>query len=1108
MNEEDNFIDIKTKERMDFLFNNDLEKMQKEFIDKKEKSCVKIIKNEKKDNNNNETNNIIYNNMYMNKNNKISKLKGKKKIKDVITLDIPIMPRNNYINEKNINKQSLFDKNFNNLKKTEIKNLDKNTGLPQTFKLNNLEEMNNNLNKIEKDKKDENNDLKKEDDMKNIPYKNEEYEKINIENIKKIQNMTKEEIDENTKEIFEKIPTSLIEKMKKGLITKLLKKENKNTENKNQEFLNSHNNNINNNKINEDNKNNYSNKTKKISNNNINQNKEEILYSYNGKTIKVTKNIQNNNNINKNNNIDFTHLTFNELELDNKYFSLLEIYNLLSSSNPFQIILGLKILNNLINLKLYLKDDDFSSKLYSFINALYYLIDNKNINIKILSLNIFETLLKNFFEDDYKQFKFNCYLLGNFPSFIIINYDNLSKNLKKCKINLINLINNFDKNLIQSIFSSNNKEIKNFYINILFFILYINGKIKNLNYYLDNEEFLNEIKNNQKIFKLFLILSNKDDLNLNKEKLEKYIKNKFLFNFILKIRGINFTSQIDNKMELKNINQKIYKLNYLLLFNDNIENNISDQIYLKENNIILLSKILYSKINYCTNTNNNLESDDFLPLFTNDSQIKFFESYYNKIINEIKDNNNKLDYFSKLCNYYYLKTFFYAYYKFNKYPKLINYKKFYINLNDILNLFPIINKELDNILFLLNNLIDKKERILFLYKYEIFLELCLNYVKIFIKNYELNLKNFSIFLIKLSELINKGDEYYYNKYIKIIKNILSRKFNNLNSIFNNKIKIDYNSIDIDLNFYLDSNENLRKSIFYKKYYIFNNNFEYLIDLINFIPYNSNDLIIDSKYFPFENNFIFQIIFNKNAKLDIKLNYFKILMILYYSENDYEYFKTITNFEIMIKFILNLRLVDFYDNKELYNTFECFVINFILLNDLNNINILDTDSNKVLLHNFFDIFEELIDYNKLYILLKITPILILFIHSKNIKNKNNKLKYIISDKYSKNIENFIYENIFYLLDIKNDFFITDEIKNNIIDYLIKNISFNNSLFYENIILSYLRINNNYENKKNTFIEIYILQLLNYFSINIDESFIKKIFKDKKILTNIIEAKFNK
>ena len=133
---------------------------------------------------------------------------------------------------------------------------------------------------------------------------------------------------------------------------------------------------------------------------------------------------------------------------------------------------------------------------------------------------------------------------------------------------------------------------------------------------------------------------------------------------------------------------------------------------------------------------------------------------------------------------------------------------------------------------------------------------------------------------------------------------------------------------------------------------------------------------------------------------------------------------------------------------------------------------------------------------------------MFIHSKNIKNKNNKLKYIISDKYSKNIENFIYENIFYLLDIKNDFFITDEIKNNIIDYLIKNISFNNSLFYENIILSYLRINNNYENKKNTFIEIYILQLLNYFSINIDESFIKKIFKDKKILTNIIEAKFNK
>ena len=57
MNDENNLIEMKTKERMKFLFNDDLENMQKEFLEKKEKSCVKIIKNENNNNNNNNNNN-------------------------------------------------------------------------------------------------------------------------------------------------------------------------------------------------------------------------------------------------------------------------------------------------------------------------------------------------------------------------------------------------------------------------------------------------------------------------------------------------------------------------------------------------------------------------------------------------------------------------------------------------------------------------------------------------------------------------------------------------------------------------------------------------------------------------------------------------------------------------------------------------------------------------------------------------------------------------------------------------------------------------------------------------------------------------------------------
>ena len=83
----------------------------------------------------------------------------------------------------------------------------------------------------------------------------------------------------------------------------------------------------------------------------------------------------------------------------------------------------------------------------------------------------------------------------------------------------------------------------------------------------------------------------------------------------------------------------------------------------------------------------------------------------------------------------------------------------------------------------------KEEKYIFLYKFESFLSMCLNYIKCFIKNYEkkYEIKNISTFLIKLSELINKGNEYYYNKYIKFIKNIIGRKYQEIKNIFQKEI---------------------------------------------------------------------------------------------------------------------------------------------------------------------------------------------------------------------------------------------------------------------------------------------------------------------------------
>ena len=75
------------------------------------------------------------------------------------------------------------------------------------------------------------------------------------------------------------------------------------------------------------------------------------------------------------------------------------------------ISFGIKVLYNLVEKKLYKEYTDFSKELFSFINALYYLMDHTNVNIRLISLKIFVFLLKDFFYDDYKEFKFNFYLL-------------------------------------------------------------------------------------------------------------------------------------------------------------------------------------------------------------------------------------------------------------------------------------------------------------------------------------------------------------------------------------------------------------------------------------------------------------------------------------------------------------------------------------------------------------------------------------------------------------------------------------------------------------------------------------------------------------------------
>ena len=1065
-----------TQKRKIELLSDDLEEMQKEFLDKKEKCNVKIKKEKIEESQNKPIEKIS---------SKIEKIKGKKKTRDVISLNIPLNLGNVNIPKQ---KESLFGLNFEKEEKNfDINKIDKKTGLPGTFKLENYD---NELKKIIQDKKNENN---RDNSIKNIEENNfeddSEYAKINTENIKLIQGMSKKELLENQMEIYQKIPTDLIEKMKKGYFRKQLEKEFGKTKK-------SQNENLNLNKKDINNKNKIENHLKKANENNQKKiciMKDEYLFKYNGEVKKISVN-ENELEKDKDNNskVDFSHLTFNELELNSKYFSLKEIYNLLSSSNVMHISFGIKVLYNLVDKKLYREYSDFSRELFSFINALYYLMDHTNVNVRLISLKIFIFLLKDFFYEDYKEFKFNCYLLGNYPSFLIFNFEKLNKDLISVKKSFIQLMKNNNKNYFKNILNNSNNEINEIYSDIIFYLTYINGGLDRgqIEKFIQIEEIMKTLLHNQKFLKLLIIFSSINEIEENKNYLIQYIKNKFFLRYIFKLRGIENNIIIKNKPN--NLNEKIYEMNYILL-NNNENNNIPSDIYLSETNFLLLSKILLSKLNYSLEIRNNKENDDYPPMISNDSELKFFENIYNQCISKL--NIQKLNYYEIISIYYYLNIFYIFWNKAFKYPKIISYKTISISLDGIIKLFDVINQHLN---YIISNLIPilKEEKYIILYKYEIFLSMCLNYIKCFIKNYDkkYDVKNISTFLIKLSELINKGSEYYYNKYNKCIKNIIGRKYQEMSNIFPKKIEINFNDIEIDLNFYLDSNEDLRKSIFYKKIFLLSDNHESLKEIVN-----NNSILINSKYFPFDNNFIFQMIYNDKGKESIKINYLIILMILFYKENFIDNFPQITPIEIAIKFFINTKLTQFEKNQKLSNIFENFILTYVCnCENINKMYIINSDSNKMIMNNFFSLYEtNITDTNIFYKL-----ILILLIYYFN-NATNNKL-YLDTQKFQNNIELIVYENMGKCIQKQNEFEFSNEQRKKIIMFLMNNLSKCESSLYQILIISYIKCINNIENIDNTIISEYSKKLIEYFNIELDDY--DKFLKDDKIIINKINDKF--
>ena len=440
-------------------------------------------------------------------------------------------------------------------------------------------------------------------------------------------------------------------------------------------------------------------------------------------------------------------------------------------------------------------------------------------------------------------------------------------------------------------------------------------------------------------------------------------------------------------------------------------------------------------------------------------------------------------------------------------------------------MFPLFNKILTKTLndFIFNNQqisFDKNDTMRNLYPFSILLEMNLNYLKCFIKNYDekTNINGLSLYFIKLSELINKGDEYYYRKYSKILRALLSKKLS-FSKIKNINDYFDYKEIEEDLNFYLYSNDDLRKSTFYKRIFSLIHNNERLNNLNLIISQDNNsinnDKIFDSKYFPFDSNFIYQILNNEKSKVSIKINYLLILTLLYEKENiqniisNTSTFNIITPFEIVIKFILTINLSEFNTNKKLFNLFKIFVRYNIIRENFENINMSLTDNNKIIMGNFFELYDSnyFVDENK--ILIEIIPLLFIFLHN-NRKNENNKL--LEPFRYKKTIEGVVYDNFNFVSQYKNFFDINEDEKNNIIKYLMENISIMFTSFYQTLILCYLNYRNNLKKEgnnnidDNNLITEYAQRLCDKFGVKKEDY--KNYVENKETLIGLIKNEISK
>jgi hypothetical protein len=232
-----------------------------------------------------------------------------------------------------------------------------------------------------------------------------------------------------------------------------------------------------------------------------------------------------------------------------------------------------------------------------------------------------------------------------------------------------------------------------------------------------------------------------------------------------------------------------------------------------------------------------------------------------------------------------------------------------------------------------------------------------------------------------------------------------------------------------------------------------------------------------------------------------------LTLLYENENIENIIKSfssiITPFEIVIKILTTIKLSEFNTNKKLYDLFQKFIKFNIIEGNLENINVSKTDNNKIILGNFFELYESnfFVDENK--ILIEVIPIFFIFLHNNKNEGKNNS-KLIEPFRYKKTIESIVYDNFNCIIDFNNYYDLDNNLKEKIINYCINNSSIMFSSFYQTLILSFLKFENNKNNENNNIIYDYAKRLCSEFNIKNEEY--QKYVDNDGLLIDIIEKAF--